>query len=276
MLKEKEHQAKSVHSPKRGEEPTPAPLGSTEPSTGSADATGFSTLLSARPAASSVDHVVNSIKELLLSKKVMPGDRLPAETELTKLLSVSRGSVREAMKILSALGIVEVKRGDGTYISTRSVEAVFDPLLFSMIVSQPQFAELKELRLILEKSVVRLVVRNASEDELRALRECVEQTVALRNSPERDNEKLLAHDLEFHRLLGQACRNGPLETVYKFVMQYFKIYIAQSLLKHTVPSQETGEAHTKILHAIEQRDEVAAERAVEDSMELWEYLVFKS
>ena len=106
----------------------------------------LSVFLASRPTASSVDFVVDSIKELLLGKKVFPGDRLPPETELCRLLSVSRGSVREAMKILSALGIVEVKRGDGTYISTGSGEVMFDPLLFSLIVSQPAFAELKELR----------------------------------------------------------------------------------------------------------------------------------
>jgi DNA-binding FadR family transcriptional regulator len=235
----------------------------------------LSSFLTSKPNASSVDYVVNSIKELLLNRKVMPGDRLPAETELAKALSVSRGSVREAMKILSALGIVEVKRGDGTYVSNRGGELAFDPLLFSMIVSQPKFAELKELRLILEKNVVRLAIRNASEEELRALRSCFERAQALKNSEKKDHEKLLACDLEFHALLGQACKNGPLETIYKFVMQYFKTYIAQSLLKNTTPSKESSEAHNKILLAVEQRDVAAAEQAVEDSMEIWEYLVFK-
>ena len=73
-------------------------------------------------------YAIRSYYDLLLTKRVRPGDRLPAETELTRLLSVSRGSVREAMKILSALGIVEVRRGDGTYISKGGSEVMFDPL----------------------------------------------------------------------------------------------------------------------------------------------------
>ena len=83
----------------------------------------LSVFLASKPTASSVDFVVNSIKELLLGKKILPGDRLPPETELCRLLSVSRGSVREAMKVLSALGIVEVKRGDGTYVSTGAAKS---------------------------------------------------------------------------------------------------------------------------------------------------------
>jgi DNA-binding FadR family transcriptional regulator len=205
----------------------------------------------------------------------MPGDRLPAETELTKLLSVSRGSVREAMKILSALGIVEIKRGDGTYVSNGGSEILFDPLLFSMIVSQPHFSELKELRLILEKNVVRLAIRNAGDEDLQPLRDCLEKTEALKDKEEKKYEELLAYDMEFHSILGQACKNRPLETIYNFVMQYFKIYIEQSLHKHSDFSQESAEAHNKILSAVLQRDVAAAEHAVEESMEVWEYLVFK-
>lgn len=235
----------------------------------------FSAFLTAKPNASSVDFVVNSIKELLLNGKVMPGDRLPAETELTRLLSVSRGSVREAMKILSALGIVEIKRGDGTYVSSGGGEVAFDPLLFSMIVSQPKFAEIKELRLILEKNVVRLAVLNADAADLRALQDCLKKTEALKNKQDKKYEELLAYDLEFHSILGQACKNGPLQTIYKFVMQYFKSYIAQSLHKHSDFSRESAETHNKILLAVVQRDVAAAEQAVEESMEVWEYLVFK-
>lgn len=235
----------------------------------------FSAFLAAKPTASSVDFVVNSIKELLLNRKVMPGDRLPAETELTRLLSVSRGSVREAMKILSALGIVEVKRGDGTYVSNRSGEVVFDPMLFSLIVSQPKFAELKELRLILEKNVVRLTILNAGDEDIKTLRDCFERMQALENGKERNDEDLLAHELEFHGIFGKACKNGPLQTIYNFVMQYFKPYIAESLRKNTLDRMESKDAHEKILQAVEQRDVPAAERAVEESMEVWEYLVLK-
>ena len=235
----------------------------------------FSSILESKPAASSVDHVVNSIKTLLLGRKVLPGDRLPAEIELTRLLSVSRGSVREAMKILSALGIVDVRRGDGTYIADHGGNVAFDPLLFSMIVSQPKFAELKELRLILEKNVARLAILNASESELTALRHCVENTQALSRKKEKDYAALLSYDLEFHRILGQSCRNGPLQTIYKFVMQYFESYISQSLHNQSEFSRESREAHEKILAAIELRNVAAAEQAVEDSMEVWEALVFK-
>ncbi len=236
----------------------------------------LSAFLASRPTASSVDFVVNSIKELLLNKKVMPGDRLPAETELTRLLSVSRGSVREAMKILSALGIVEVKRGDGTYISQGGGEVMFDPLLFSLIVSQPEFAELKELRTILEKNVARLAIANATEEDVRQLRGCLEKTQLLKEAKDKNYEELLALDLEFHAILGKAAKNRPLETIYRFVMQYFQPYIAQSLTKQSNFSRESAEVHRKVLESVEKRNVQEAEKAIEESMEVWEWLISKS
>ena len=234
----------------------------------------LSEFLESRPVASSVDFVVNSIKELLLTKKVRPGDRLPAETELTRLLSVSRGSVREAMKILSALGIVEVRRGDGTYISQGGGDVMFDPLHISLIDTQPEFAEVKELRQILEKNVVRLAILNASDEDMQQLRECVEKTHSLKDKAEKNYEELLALDLEFHAILGRACKNRPLETIYRFVMQYFRPYIAQSLTKQSNFSSDSSNVHQAILAAIGRHDIAAAEKAVEDSMEVWEFLFF--
>ena len=67
---------------------------------------------------SAVDLVINSIKNILLQKKILPGDLLPSELALAESLGVGRGSVREALKILDAFGIIEIIHGDGTYIAT--------------------------------------------------------------------------------------------------------------------------------------------------------------
>lgn len=231
--------------------------------------------LTARPSESSVDYVVNSIKELLLTQKVRPGDRLPTEMELARILSVSRGSVREAMKILAAFGIIEIKRGDGTYVSNMGGKVLFDPLLFSLILSQPNFDELKEFRLLLEKDVVRLVIKSASAEEIQLLRNAYEEMNALKNRESRNYEQLLDSDLEFHNVLGRICNNRLLEKIYLFIMEYFKPFIAQSLRKHTNFSLESNETHRRVLDAVEKRDVVAAEKAIENSLDVWQNLIFK-
>lgn len=231
--------------------------------------------LTARPSESSVDYVVNSIKELLLTGKVLPGDRLPTELDLAKLLSVSRGSVREAMKILSAFGIIEIKRGDGTYVSNMDGKVLFDPLLFSLILSQPNFEELKEFRLLLEKDVIGLVIKNANDEDIRLLRDAYQEMNALKDQESKSYEKLLDSDLKFHNVLGSICKNKLLEKIYQFIMEYFKPSIAQSLRKHTNFSLESTETHRRVLEAIEKRDIVAAEQAIKNSLEVWEQLILR-
>lgn len=236
----------------------------------------ISGMLSPKPNESSVDYVINSIKELLLTKRIVPGDRLPAEMELAKLLSVSRGSIREAMKILSAFGIVEIKRGDGTYVSSDIEGKVqFDPLLFSFILSAPEFDELKELRVLLEKDVIRLAIKNAREEDIKLLRQCYESMETLKHSEDKNYDKLLAYDMEFHYILGKLTKNRLLEKIYRFVMEYFQPYISQSIRNHTYFSLESNETHKTLLAAVEERDVASGEHAVENSIQVWEELIFK-
>ena len=99
---------------------------------------------------SAVDRVINSIKDLLVRRKLLPGDRLPSEQEIANQLGVSRGSVRSAMKTLSSFGIIEIKVGDGTYVSTSMKNNIIDPLLFSFLLSKPDLEELAQFRELIE------------------------------------------------------------------------------------------------------------------------------
>ena len=83
---------------------------------------------------SAVDFVVKTFRDKLEKKELRPGDRIPNETELSEMLSVSRGSVREAMKVLSALGVIDIQRGNGTFISQPDSFSNMDPLLFSFLL----------------------------------------------------------------------------------------------------------------------------------------------
>ncbi|MBP2640478.1 MAG: transcriptional regulator [Firmicutes bacterium] len=237
----------------------------------------LSALLTPKPNKSSADYVVTNIKELLLTKKILPGEKLPSEMELTRLLSVSRGSVREAMKMLSALGIIEIKRGDGTYVSSNmDGKVLFDPLLFSFILTQSSINELKELRLLLEKDVIRLVVKNATDSDIQTLRDCHETMETLKNDNTKFfNEELLRCELEFHQIQGRITKNRLLEKIYNFVLEYFRPSIALGIEKHAYGSLESKETHKNILEAIEKRDIIAAEKAVESSVEVWTALISK-
>jgi len=86
----------------------------------------------------------------LLSKKLKPGDKLPTESEFSQQLGVGRNSLREAIKMLSSFGIIEIKRGLGTFIAKSMSSSVMNPLILGLVFEQGTSIELFELRLLIE------------------------------------------------------------------------------------------------------------------------------
>ncbi|WHH58152.1 FadR/GntR family transcriptional regulator [Petroclostridium sp. X23] len=220
---------------------------------------------------SAVDLVINNIKKLLLTKHLMPGDRLPNELELSKNLQVSRGSIREAMKILSAFGIIDIRQGDGTYIAESPNKVLFDPLLFNLILAQSDFNELMELREIMEFEVIRLIIKNADEDAIKLIENAYLDMETKINSSVKDPVVLSKSDLEFHYALGKATKNKLVEKIYTFIMDFF-----MPSIEITHEAQKTGlsalHTHKKILDALMERDLEKAIDSIFESIKVWQQL----
>ena len=85
--------------------------------------------------------VMESIKEVLIQKTLKPGDRLPTETELCESLGVGKSSVREAIKMLEVLGVVETRQGEGTYIAKKIAETSVNPLVYQLLIDDGSVSE---------------------------------------------------------------------------------------------------------------------------------------
>lgn len=218
---------------------------------------------------SAVDRVLNVVKEALLTEKLKPGDKLPSEMDLSRKLAISRGSIREAMKVLSAFGIVEIRRGDGTYISKSDNKVIFEPLLFSLILSRTNIRELVELRELLEVEIVKLIIRNASDADLKDIRKkVVEMRRQIRSNDEGRIERIVESDLSFHRALGRATRNKFVEKIYYFVMDFFASTIKTSIEgqgKRFIAMRD----HLRIYDALAERNIDEAVAAVKKSIIAW-------
>ena len=221
---------------------------------------------------STVDYVINTIKKLLLTKKLKPGDILPSEAVLSDSLKVSRGSIREAMKILSAFGIVEIKRGNGTYICDSFNKSFIDPFLFNLIFSGPDTAEIVELREMLECQVVTLVIKNALEQDIEGLEQVhLEMKHLFEETAGSETKGLIAYELKFHEALGHATKNVLVEKIYSFVMELFAPYIEK-----TYDYEKNGTnailLHEGIVKSIKARDIIKAVEATQKSIEEWRLL----
>jgi GntR family transcriptional repressor for pyruvate dehydrogenase complex len=230
----------------------------------------MSNLFEARDKVSAVDTVINRIKELLLERKLAPGEKLPSELEISDGLGISRGSVREAMKILSALGIVEIKVGDGTYISENPKRHMIDSLLFSFFIADPDITELSEFRKLFELDIVELIIQNYDKNvkERMELQQNLNTLRRMQLEKKLPIKDFVANDIEFHRILGKAAHNTVAERIYNFIIDFLEASIQITHSNHPY-GEIVLEVHQSILDAIESKDISLIREAIDHSVDTW-------
>jgi GntR family transcriptional regulator, transcriptional repressor for pyruvate dehydrogenase complex len=159
------------------------------------------------------DEAILEIKAMIRSGELRPGDRLPPEKELSEALGLSRSSLREAVKALAIIRVLDVRRGDGTYVTSLTPELLLDAMSFVVDLHQDaSVLELFEVRRILEPAAAALATPRATPDDVAHLHGLL---VAVHGTTSVD--ELVAHDEVFHRYLadlaGNAYLAGLLETL---------------------------------------------------------------
>ena len=214
----------------------------------------------ARPSA--VESVIEKIKELLIERKLAPGDMIPNENALAESLKVGRGTIREALKILSAYGVVEIKQGHGTFISSASNKRLFDPQLFQILIQDRDYISLTQVRHLLEEGLVKLVIESATAEELIQLDKKMNEFAEVLAHGDSSVEEAARLDLEYHRMLGHICHNPIVENIYMFVVDLFA--------KTINPIHEgVGPVHWRLHSAIMNRNVVQAVEAVREHTAIW-------
>lgn len=212
---------------------------------------------------SSVDFVINSIRNALLNKKLKPGDRLPSENELATTMQVSRSTIREAMKVLSAYGIIDVVHGNGTFICRSDENISMDSILFSFLLSQPSKREQLEFREWMERTVLSLVIQNATQENLDAL----EANYAELLSVSDDAEASIENDLQFHRLLGNFTGNRLISRIYMFSITYFQASIEST--HKNFGSRGAQRVHRLTIDVIRERAYDRVEEVIAENEKTW-------
>ncbi|WP_232283952.1 FadR/GntR family transcriptional regulator [Saccharomonospora glauca] len=197
--------------------------------------------------------MTEQIKNFILRNHLRPGDPLPSEVELCERLRASRSSVREAIKTLSALDIVEVRHGHGTYVGRLSLAALVESLAFrAQLNSQDDFAVLHEvirIRELLEQGLASALVETLDDTHFAALDAVVEE---MREHADR-GEQFVEQDRKFHLLLTEPL---GIELVSQLIGAFWDVHsMVAPLLAPSVPEvRETAEAHAAIVAAARKRD----------------------
>lgn len=215
-----------------------------------------------------VDHVLNQIRNAISVGKFKSGDRLPSEFELMDELNVSRNSLREAMKILSALGIVEIRRGDGTYICDKVRPSVVDSVAYSVMLESSNSEELVEFRSVLEMDVLRLAIQKATPEDIKNIQAINRQMCAFIDDG--DIEQAGKCDYKFHQYLVKCSHNRFLERMFLGVYTIFEKSIANNL-KLFSQLADVGSHHQGMIDCIINKDINHVGEVVETSLSGWRH-----
>jgi GntR family transcriptional repressor for pyruvate dehydrogenase complex len=155
------------------------------------------------------DEAISKIKEMIVSGALRPGDRLPKEADLAERLGLSRNSLREAVKALSMIRVLDVRQGDGTYVTSLEPQLLLDLLGFVVdFHTDDAVMHFLEVRRLLEPAATALAARRMSADDVEKLQSVLDE---LGSHP--SIEALVANDLEFHRRIAAGAGNPVLSSL---------------------------------------------------------------
>ena len=205
--------------------------------------------------------IADKIIDLIESKELLPGEKLPSEQELMKELNVGRGTIREAIKSLVSRNIVEIRRGVGTFVA-KNTGVVEDQLGFSFINNKKKLVkDSMDVRLLLEPSIARWAARNATDSEIL---EIIELSKRIEKAILND-EDYSDLDVEFHTKIANSSRNLVIENLIPILNMNIRSLID---VTHAVLKEHTILSHKKIANAIKERDEEMAERLMREHIEI--------
>lgn len=205
--------------------------------------------------------LVDVIKELLIADRYAPGDRLPSEADLQEVLGASRSAVREAVRSLASLGIVEIRHGSGMYLAQETFARLGESFDFWQRLLTPEGDEfirhLSQVRRALELGAIGDSVDLLTDEDLDALAACVEQIAAGADHGTIDP----AVDRKFHETLYSRTENWLLRDLISVLWDCTeKVTDYEGPI---VPPREAAEHHAAIYEALRRRDRDAARIAME-------------
>jgi DNA-binding FadR family transcriptional regulator len=196
------------------------------------------------------DQAIAKIKELISSGAFTAGDRLPTERELTRQFGVSRSSLREAVRALALVGVLESRVGDGTYVTTLEPELLLTGIGFvSDLAKAESLLEMHQVRRLLEPEATRLATARLTDDDLRRLEECLRQMETADSEP-----AFIEADTAFHRVILDACGNATLASLVQNLSsgtmraRMWQSIVARGAVEATLAS------HRSIYNALVARD----------------------
>jgi GntR family transcriptional repressor for pyruvate dehydrogenase complex len=201
------------------------------------------------------DEAILKIKDMILSGTLNPGDRLPPEKELSESLGLSRNSLREAVKALEVLRVLNVKHGDGTFVTSLEPRLLLEAMTFVVdLHTNDAVLEMFAVRRILEPAAANIAANRLGPEGIASLRAQLKEVVGAS-----DVDALVEHDTHFHATIVHAAGNAYLESLIASLSgQTTRARLWRGITQQSATTRTLDE-HTAIVDALEAGDGRLAE-----------------
>lgn len=211
------------------------------------------------------EKVIEQIKEMLSKGTLNKGDKLPSERQMAERLQVSRTSVREALKELEIMGLIESRQGEGNFIKSNFEDILFEPFSTIFLIKESNAEEILELRKVIEKGAVTLAAQRITDEELEEIKKVLD---AAENSDSED--ELAKLDVLFHYKIAQASKNFLLQSILNAVSSLIEASIKDIRKNIMVKEQHKDiikKQHNSIYEALKNHDTETAENAMSNHLD---------
>lgn len=212
-----------------------------------------------------VNEIIIQLSQAILEGDFKPGDKLLSEAQLCEKLGVGRNSLREAIKMLNAIGVLETKRGQGTFLAKEISHDVFNPLIFKLILEPKSAKDIYELRILLETIIILMAIKKADDKDIESAKNVLLEVKKLLEQNSTDIDRFVKLDIKFHMVIAKSTHNYLVETILDTIMVIFEPFIKKVL------SSENGIEisvinHENLIKIIEEKNSLEAMNVVIKSL----------
>jgi len=208
--------------------------------------------------------IVRQISDLIRQGQLTPGDRLPAERELVTTFGVSRVTVRDALRVLEVMGLVEIRVGSagGAFVTTPSTGVIGETLSNLLLMSSYEPEQIAEVRLVIELGIFDLVAERITEEDIAELRELCRRAKTKLDEGEYDTNLSMA----FHSRLAAAAHNPAISMLSESFSGPLAMTAMRAKEVRRNAHKKTVQEHTKIVNALASGDTDAARSTLIDHL----------
>ena len=215
--------------------------------------------------------VVEQIQDAILNGKLKPGSKLPPERALKDMFNTSRGTLREALRVLEQKGLIDIKLGvaGGAIVKRIDAEPIMESLALLIRSGQVSLEHIAEFRIIIEGSIMELAAEHATQEDIQELEALFNEAKTFYNNDEWEN--FLKIDEKMHTHIGMMTRNPVFQFVQKSIHENIHQYYAQHLSMNKKRTLENLRDFEKIIAALKINDSKTASSIIMDHVKRFSY-----